>query len=56
MDGTDAGSFLTEYCINQDGTFAKLDTYPAGTKLYGINPVNYDSKNIVAFYSYDPLA
>lgn len=48
------GNYLTTYCINRNGTFDNLSNYPIGTKIYGINPANFDSLNILAFYSYNP--
>lgn len=48
------GSHLTTNCINRDGTFDYLTNYPVGTRIYGINPASYNSRNIIAFYSYNP--
>ena len=46
----------SQYCINEDGTFSELNTYPVGTKLYGVNPADSDSDTLItAFYSYNPL-
>lgn len=48
------GNYLTTNCINRDGTFDYLTNYPVGTRIYGINPASYNSRNIIAFYSYNP--
>jgi len=48
------GNHLTTNCINRDGTFDYLTNYPVGTRIYGINPASYNSRNIIAFYSYNP--
>lgn len=50
-----AGEYLTEYVINEDGSFAKYSTYEVGTKIYGINP-KYNENKILAFYKYRPFA
>lgn len=48
------GNHLTTNCINRDGTFDYLTNYSVGTRVYGINPASYNSRNIIAFYSYNP--
>ena len=48
------GNHLTTNCINRDGTFNYLTNYSVGTRIYGINPASYNSRNIIAFYSYNP--
>lgn len=56
-DGKTAGQYQTRYCINEDKTFAQdVLNYPVNTKIYGVCPKYYDSNNIIAFYSYNPLA
>jgi len=48
------GNYLTTNCINRDGTFDYLTNYSVGTRIYGINPASYNSRSIIAFYSYNP--
>ena len=50
------GQFLTNNCINADGSFSDISSYPVGTIIYGVNPANFSSLNIVGFYSYNPLS
>ena len=49
------GQFLTENVINEDGTYQELSTIEEGTKIYATNPAIYDSLNIYAMYSYNPV-
>ena len=56
-DGKQPGQYETRYCINEDKTFAQdVLNYPINTKIYGVCPKYYDNNNILAFYSYNPLA
>ena len=47
-----------EYVINEDGTFVSLESFmktaEVDTKLYGSNPVSFNSLNVTALYSYNP--
>ncbi len=47
-----------EYVINEDGTFASLESFmktaEVDTKLYGSNPASFNSLNVTALYSYNP--
>jgi hypothetical protein len=48
------GELSTANCIYRDRTFEEWESYPAGTKIYGICSAKEKSAKVFALYSYDP--
>ena len=48
------GELSTTNCIYRDMTFEEWESYPAGTKIYGMCSAKEKSAKVFALYSYDP--